>query len=103
MPFKPGQSGNPGGRPKDKAFRDALSIAVNRADGDATRLAKIAEVLVRKALEGDMAAIREIADRLDGKPAQSVMPDGDGSRVEYVIRWLTEDEAMERAREKTLA
>jgi len=36
------------------------------------RLRRIAEKLTEKAEEGDLAAIRELADRLDGKPVQVV-------------------------------
>src|SRR6476469_8520153 len=52
---------------REKPFNDALRIALR---GDPLRLRRIAEKLVEKAEEGDLAAIREIADRLDGKPVQ---------------------------------
>ena len=32
MPFQPGNRANPGGRPKEKAFADAVRVAVNRVD-----------------------------------------------------------------------
>jgi hypothetical protein len=40
-------------------------------------LREIAAGVVRKALEGDPAAWQEIANRLDGKPAQAVQVTGD--------------------------
>lgn len=40
--------------------------------GDPERLRKIAEALLNKAAEGDMAAIKELGDRLDGKSTQPV-------------------------------
>ena len=78
MPFQKGQSGNPNGRPKSsKRFRDALNLAVHeRVDEKPLRrietggdkvLRHAAEALVEKALSGDIRAIREVADRLDGK------------------------------------
>ena len=78
MPFQKGQSGNPKGRPKSsKRFKDALNLAVHeRIDekpvrgveiGEKTNLRCLAEALVEKAMSGDIRAIREIADRLDGK------------------------------------
>ncbi len=71
MAWKKGQSGNPNGGPKDKAFADALRIAVNADDGDGTKkLRRIAEKLVTCALNGESWAIQQVADRLDGKPAQ---------------------------------
>lgn len=74
MSFKPGQSGNPGGRSKEHPFRDALrmEIAAAQRDGDLSWLRKIAVALLAKAADGDVVAIREVADRLDGKPVQSV-------------------------------
>lgn len=80
MAWKKGESGNPGGRGTEKMWRDALRLAVNRYSGDVNApfpaKAKVIEVLaqklVLKALEGDVPAIKEIGDRLDGKAAQSV-------------------------------
>lgn len=61
-------------------MRDALMVALNReakdADGKPTkRLYIIAEKLASKAESGDpdaLSAIREVFDRVDGKPAQSL-------------------------------
>lgn len=67
---------NPKRGPKtDKPWRDALMVAVNRyADGEpqTKRLAIIASKVVEKAMEGDMTAAAEIANRLDGKAPQSI-------------------------------
>ena len=54
---------------REKPFNDALRIALR---SHPLRLRRIAEKLTEKAEEGDLAAIREIADRLDGKPTQVV-------------------------------
>jgi len=68
-------NGNSGQR-KDKLIRDALMIAVNRVqEGDPQgrkKLAIAAAAVVEKAVEGDLAAFKEIADRIDGKAPQSV-------------------------------
>ena len=59
-----------------------LTIALTQADGESTKLRKIAEKLVEKAIEGDMQAIKEVADRTDGKPMQQVEVAGeDGGPV----------------------
>ena len=52
------------------------------------RLLLLAERLLSVALTGDMAAIKEIGDRLDGKPAKAVIADSDRS-IELTVRWLT--------------
>ena len=71
MAFTKGKSGNPGGRPKDKPWADALRLVVNREAPDGRkRLLAIAEKCADAAEAGDMQAMREIGDRLDGKPAQ---------------------------------
>lgn len=68
MVWQKGQTGNPRGRPKmDKPWREAIMLALKRGDGTINR---IADRLVQMALDGDMMAIREIADRLDGKAVQ---------------------------------
>ena len=71
------------GRPKgaenrDKPWRSAIRKAVHElraADGDDKKvkaLGLLADRLVTKGLEGDIAAIKEIGDRLDGKAVQGV-------------------------------
>jgi hypothetical protein len=57
-----------GGKP-DKLWRDALMVAVKRTDKDGrVLLSKIAEKCVLAAAEGDLQAMKEIGDRIDGKP-----------------------------------
>ena len=70
MTFQPGNKLAKGGRP-DKAFTDALRLAINEVDDKGTRkLRLIADKLVAQALAGESWAIQQVADRLDGKPAQ---------------------------------
>lgn len=64
-----GRSGTNKG--KDKPWADALRKVVFQSDANGIRrLQRIAEACAAAALEGDMQAIKEIGDRLDGKPAQ---------------------------------
>jgi hypothetical protein len=70
---------------REKPFSDALRIALR---GDPLRLRRIAEKLAEKAEEGDLAAIRELADRLDGKPAQVI------DRRDVPIEKLTDEELL---------
>lgn len=73
MAFQKGKSGNPGGRRREKLFLDALTIAVKaEAEPNKTKLRAIAEKLVEEAVAGEGWAIQQVADRLDGKPQQSI-------------------------------
>jgi hypothetical protein len=79
-PWKPGQSGNPGGRPKKKLVTDELEWLLEqeapRASGK-TWAAVIAEALLRKARKGDVRAIAELANRVEGKTLQQLAgPEG---------------------------
>jgi hypothetical protein len=58
-----------GAENKDKPYREALRMEIAAAD-DFKGLRAIARAHLDKARSGDMAAIKELADRLDGKPAQ---------------------------------
>jgi hypothetical protein len=73
-PWKPGQSGNPGGRPKRDAITAALREQLESQTEDTTGSVAdaIAAVLVKRALGGDVRAIREIADRTEGRPRQQI-------------------------------
>jgi hypothetical protein len=74
-----------GGKP-DKLWTDALRIAVmeSAGDGDRRKLRAMADKIVELALDGDIQAIKEIGDRLEGKPAQRTEIVGDdGGPVEF--------------------
>lgn len=80
MPFEKGKSGNPKGAGlRAKPWRDALQRAVYRRVGkgkdDPKALEKIADAVVDAALAGEMEAVKEIANRLDGKPVQPIAGD----------------------------
>lgn len=68
--FKPGQSGNPAGRPKGQSVTAILRQVVD-AD-DSTLAEQLVRKLVDRAIGGDIRAIREVLDRLEGKPRQSI-------------------------------
>ena len=72
---------NPVGPKSDKLWRQAIMLAVNRVsqDGKTKHLDILAHRLIKSAAEGDISALREIGDRLDGKPSQAIEhtdPDG---------------------------
>lgn len=63
--------------PKEKSFANMLNIAILEAneEGGGTKLRAVADALITKAIGGDVAAIKEVADRLDGKVPQAVVGD----------------------------
>lgn len=89
MAFQPGQSGNPGGRSKEKIWRAAIERAVKRATSGKTDFAAIdelADALVAAGKAGDVPALREIGDRLDGKAVQAMANEDDGTP--FIVRVL---------------
>jgi hypothetical protein len=54
-----------------RPFAAALRAAISHAGTDRAALIEVAKVLLEKAMAGDLAAIREVADRLDGKSIQA--------------------------------
>jgi hypothetical protein len=73
--FKPGESGNPAGRPpmteNEKLVKKAAKqIIAEYKEALAEALPYIQPVLIAKALEGDMTAIKELHDRTMDKSKQ---------------------------------
>jgi len=56
------------------------------AGKDHKALRAIARQLITKATEGDMQAIKELADRTDGKVPQAVVGDADADPIKLVHR-----------------
>lgn len=80
--FKPGQSGNPNGRPKGGYLTDILKrqgeiVDQERADGKKiSRKEAISEKLWEIAMSGDDAVLlKYLYDRIDGKPLQAIEAD----------------------------
>lgn len=75
-PFKLGQSGNPKGRPKSitlsEAYRKMLAQVDDADEQKRTRAEILAEEMYTKAKSGDVSALREIADRVEGKARQTI-------------------------------
>ena len=77
--------------PKEKSFANMLNIAIKEAiEGtDKTKLRAVADALVDKAMSGDVQAIKEVADRIDGKVPQGVIGgDEDDSPINVVTKIL---------------
>lgn len=60
---------------KAKRWREAVSRALARATGQSVDagLDKAADIFVAACFGGDLAAIKELGDRFDGKPAQALI------------------------------
>ena len=64
-----------GGKGQDKIWSDAVRRAVHRLqlDGKKTkRLDMLADKLVSEGINGNISALKEIGDRLDGKASQAM-------------------------------
>ena len=71
--FRPGHSGNPGGRPASRSINAAIRERLEYVGDDGlSRAERIAALLVSMAEAGDLRAIREVLDRSEGKPTQAV-------------------------------
>jgi len=76
MPFSKGQSGNPQGRPKKgETLTDLLREKIEvpkTAKEKLTRKERIIEQLITLAEGGDLAALKYLFDRIDGRPKESI-------------------------------
>jgi hypothetical protein len=66
------------GRPKKgQALTDILNYKLDQKDGDGKlQREAVAERLIGLALAGDIAAIRYVMDRVDGRPKETVSLEG---------------------------
>jgi len=72
--FKPGQSGNPSGRPKTRILAEMLAAIGNEIEPKTGKafFQLAAEALVKQIFRGNVHAFREFADRVDGRSTQNV-------------------------------
>lgn len=87
------ESTNKGGAPvgnqnsrKGKLFYDALKIAL--VQEDRKKLRTITDKLVKSAEAGEPWAIKEVMDRIDGKPVNTTELSGaDNTPLKLVVAW----------------
>lgn len=87
--WKPGQSGNPGGRPKKKLVDELLTELLEASESGEARL--IAKKLIALAKKGDTVAAKLVAERTQGKPMQKVEVSGaDGGPIQgdFTVRFV---------------
>ncbi len=84
-PWPKGVSGNPSGRPKNAvSITEALRKKLKEKTSDGQTLAqKLAESLIRLAMAGNSAAIREVLGRVEGPIALTTE---DGGPLTIVVR-----------------
>jgi HPt (histidine-containing phosphotransfer) domain-containing protein len=68
-PFKPGQSGNPGGRRLKPMVDRMLEQALVKNDSETAKV--IADKLISMAKHGSLSAIKLIAERTEGRPQKN--------------------------------
>jgi hypothetical protein len=88
---------NPKGAKSDKEWRDALRLALHEEYEDEGKKSKalrlVARAVVKKAIEGDITAAKEIGDRLDGKAPQAITGENGGPLTVQIIRFNADDNA----------
>lgn len=75
--------GNTNARKENREWANAIRRAVKRGK----KLNKLADILIEKAISGDIAALKEFGDRFDGKVAQQILgpgPDGEHTIISKV-------------------
>jgi hypothetical protein len=72
--FQKGVSGNPGGRPRKTKLTDATRQWLEQVDEKTglTNAMLVVAAVGKKALKGSHEAFKAIADRAEGRPAQSI-------------------------------
>lgn len=108
MQFEPGKSGNPGGRPKrGKIITDALVVKLRQAEG--SKLLALCDKLIELALDGEVSAIKEIFDRVEGKAPQPIVGDEENPVIiehararEFITRRILEAAAQSAGGENSL-
>lgn len=85
----PAPLGNQNARKENRLWSETIRRVI--AQNDSAKLRKAAEALVAAAEAGDIAALKELGDRIDGKAAQQVLIGGDGQEpLSVELSWLTE-------------
>lgn len=77
---QPGNKNSAKGRIWHDAIRRALA---RREKGKPDKLNRLADALITEALDGDIQALKEFGDRIDGKVPQGI--EGPGENGEHIV------------------
>jgi len=77
--------GNTNSNKNNRLWADTIRRAVIQSDSE--RLRRIAEAMLTKCEDGDMTAIKELGDRLDGKAIQGIEGPGEGGEHIISFKW----------------
>ena len=71
---------------KNKVWSDAIRRAIARKDaGEPQRLNRLADALLRKCEDGDVSALKEFGDRIEGKVPQAIEGTGENGELEVSL------------------
>jgi len=71
---------------RGKLFYDSLRVALVQEDRKTLR--KITDTLVKAAMDGEPWAVKEVMDRIDGKPVNTTELSGtDNTPLKLVVAW----------------
>jgi hypothetical protein len=82
--FKPGQTGNPKGRPKLPDLKAAMAAVLAEEKDGMTALDAVLKALRAKATKGDVRAAQELLDRAFGRAKQSIDHNADANMIQII-------------------
>lgn len=83
-----GVKGKSGRKPNERPIRHFLSKKLDEIDARTgkTYMLSLIDTIVEQAIDGDMSAVREVFDRLEGKPKQMTEHSGpDGNAIPHTL------------------
>lgn len=97
--FRPGQSGNPGGRPSCKLVSEALRWMIATPLSEPivarTRAERMAQILVNEGvLHRKLSAIAETIDRTEGRPGIAIRIDSEDPLSQLVQQMVLQGEGL---------